>query len=99
MRPALRRGPRRPAQPVGAQSHGAYLKAKAKADHRDRKRLEFHFSPFRLSRCGHRAPPGMRFLMGALGMHRFRPILIEELASSLLHVAQTGTAKGQILGD
>ena len=35
--------------------------------------------------------------MGALGMHRFRPILIEKLASSLLHVAQTGTAKGQIL--
>ena len=78
---------------------GAYLKAKAKAEAIvTESGLDYTiFRPSAFHGAGHRAPPGMRFLMGALGMHRFRPILIEELASSLLHVAQTGTAKGQIL--
>lgn len=78
---------------------GAYLKAKAKAEAIvTESGLDYTiFRPSAFHGAGHRAPPGMRFLMGALGMHRFRPILIEELAASLLHVAQTETFKGQVL--
>ena len=78
---------------------GAYLKAKARAEAIvTESGLDYTiFRPSAFHGAGHRAPPGMRLVMGALGMHRFRPILIEELASSLLHAAQTRTSKGQIL--
>lgn len=70
---------------------GAYLKAKAKAE-----ALVIESGiPYTILRPsafvgeGHRPPPGMKALTRLLGWRTLEPITLEELASTILHIALT----------
>ena len=78
---------------------GAYLEAKARAESIvTGSGLDWTiFRPSSFIGEGHRPPPGMATMTRLLGMDRMRPIPIEQLAAAILHVAMTGSARGQIL--
>ena len=78
---------------------GAYLKAKAEAE-----RLVAEFGlPYTIFRPSsfdgdyHRPPPGMRALTRALGLKRYEPIAVTDLARAILHVAASRVAVGEVL--
>lgn len=75
---------------VGAgKPRGAYLQAKAQAETlvRDSGVPYTTFRPSAFMGEGHRAPPGAQALTRLLGLDRFRPIAVEDLARAILHVA------------
>jgi len=85
---------------VGAgKPRGAYLQAKARAEAIvTGSGLDWTiFRPSSFEGAGHQSPPGMAFVTRALGMDRFRPIPIEQLAAAILHVACTGESRGEVL--
>lgn len=85
---------------VGAgKPRGAYLKAKAEAE-----RLVTEsgidwtiFRPSAFVGEGHSVPWGVAGLTRGLGLHRYRPIPIEQLASAILHVACSQGPLGTVL--
>jgi uncharacterized protein YbjT (DUF2867 family) len=76
---------------VGAGGPGAYLGAKARAEAIVRE-SGFPWTIFRPSAFDgtseRKAPPLMRAITGALGLHRYKPIRVDELALALLRVAR-----------
>lgn len=85
---------------VGAgKPRGAYLRAKAEAERIVRESgLPFTiFRPSFLSGPGRRPPPGAGALSRVLGLTRWQPITVVELASALLQVAIERAALGQVL--
>lgn len=78
---------------------GAYLQAKAKAE----RIVTESGIPFTIVRPSafdgdrHHAPPGLAAVTKLLGLSRFRPIRVEQLAQTLLHVATTRSAVGEVL--
>jgi uncharacterized protein YbjT (DUF2867 family) len=68
---------------------GAYLRAKAEAEGIVRASgiAWTIFRPSAFAGEGHRPPPGMAWLTGALGLVRYQPIRVEDLAAALLRVA------------
>ncbi len=78
---------------------GAYLHAKAEAESIvTGSGLDWTiFRPSSFDGEGHRPPPGMGLLTRALGMDRFRPIAIGQLAAVILHVACKGGPRGVVL--
>jgi len=78
---------------------GAYLEAKAKAESIvTGSGIDWTvFRPSSFVGAGHRAPPGMGAMTRIFGLKRFEPIAIEQLAASILHVAMTGTGRGEVL--
>jgi uncharacterized protein YbjT (DUF2867 family) len=85
---------------VGAGSpRGAYLKAKAEAERLVRD-SGLAFTIFRPSAFEDREGqffPGMRAVTRALGLKRYEPITLLELASAILHVAETRAPLGVAL--
>jgi uncharacterized protein YbjT (DUF2867 family) len=78
---------------------GDYLKAKARAEKLVRE-SSVPFTIFRPSAFvgeGHKAPPGMKLITQALGLDRFKPVPVEDLARALVHVAATRSQIGQTL--
>lgn len=85
---------------VGAGSPvGAYLKAKACAEALvTESQLPFTiFRPSVFIGEGQQAPPGMEVLTKLFGIARYRPIRIEDLARTILFVARTRAALGEVL--
>ncbi|MDP6933448.1 MAG: NAD(P)H-binding protein [Myxococcota bacterium] len=85
---------------VGAgKPRGAYLRAKATAEALvvDSGLDWTLVRPSAFDGEGHRPMPGLALLTGMLGLDRYRPIRIEQLAGALLHVASQGTARRQVL--
>ena len=85
---------------VGAGSPvGAYLKAKAQAE----ALVTGSGLPFTLFRPstfvgeGHRAPPGMGAVTRVLGLARYQPILVTDLATAILYVARARQSLGATL--
>jgi uncharacterized protein YbjT (DUF2867 family) len=78
---------------------GAYLKAKAQAESLVRESgLPFTiFRPSAFVGAGHKPPPGMALITQVLGLERFKPVPVSDLARALLHVAMTRSAIGQVL--
>ena len=78
---------------------GAYLAAKARAEVLVRESgIDWTiFRPSSFDGAGHRPPWGARGITRALGLKRYEPIRIEDLAAALLHVACTGTHRGEVL--
>jgi len=78
---------------------GAYLRAKARAESIvTGSGLDWTiFRPSSFAGEGHRPPPGMALFTRALGMDRFRPIPIGQLAATILHVACTGEPRATVL--
>jgi uncharacterized protein YbjT (DUF2867 family) len=68
---------------------GAYLKAKAEAEAIVRASgiAWTVFRPSAFAGEGHKPPPGMAWLTGALGLVRYQPIRVEDLAAAILRVA------------
>jgi uncharacterized protein YbjT (DUF2867 family) len=68
---------------------GAYLAAKARAEAivRDSGLPYTIVRPSAFMGEGHRAPPGLKTLTRALGLTRYEPIAMEDLAAAILHVA------------
>lgn len=78
---------------------GAYLKAKAQAEALVRE-SGIPFTVFRPSAFEDRegqAMPGARALTKLLGLARYQPIRLEELARAIVHVAATGAPTGVAL--
>jgi len=78
---------------------GGYLRAKAQAE-----AIAIGsglgwtiFRPSSFDGAGHRPPPGMALFTRLLGLDRFRPIPIEQLAAAILHVAASGEPRGVVL--
>lgn len=78
---------------------GAYLRAKALAEEAVvRSGIPYTiFRPSSFVGGGHRPPPGMEALTRALGLERLRPIRVETLAGTLLHVARVRAPLGAVL--
>lgn len=78
---------------------GAYLKAKAQAEQivLDSGIAATIFRPSAFYGAGHKVPPGAKHLAHWLGLKRYEPIDIRELARTLLHVARRRVAVGEIL--
>jgi len=78
---------------------GAYLKAKAQAEDLVRgSGLNWTiFRPSSFDGEGHRPPPGMRLLTGALGLDHLRPIAVPTLARAILHAARTAAPPNTVL--
>lgn len=70
---------------------GAYLKAKARAEALVRESgIPYTiFRPSAFAGGGHQPPPGMDTVTRLLGLDRYRPIALEDLARAILHVAAT----------
>ncbi len=85
---------------VGAGNpRGAYLKAKAEAERLVRE-SGLPYTIFRPSAFQDREGvyvPGMRALTSALGLKKYQPITLHELASAILHVAVQGAPLGEVL--
>jgi uncharacterized protein YbjT (DUF2867 family) len=85
---------------VGAGSpRGAYLKAKARAESivRDSGIPFTIVRPSSFEGEGHRPPPGMRVVTRALGLRRFEPIRVDDLAATILHVTLERAPLGAVL--
>ncbi|MEQ8275805.1 MAG: NAD(P)H-binding protein [Deltaproteobacteria bacterium] len=80
---------------------GAYLEAKAEAERivRDSGIEHTIFRPSAFRGEGHRPPPGMGTLTRALGLAKYQPIPIEELADAIHHVAVARGPMGVLEGD
>lgn len=78
---------------------GAYLKAKRTAEKLvEESGLAFTiFRPSAFDGAGHKAPPGVDTVARLLGLSRYRPIQIQDLARTILYVARTRTHTGEIL--
>lgn len=78
---------------------GAYLEAKAEAERivRDSGIPWTIFRPSAFDGEGHRAPPGMGTLTRALGLAKYRPIPIEDLARTIHRVAVERAPLGAVL--
>lgn len=78
---------------------GAYLKAKARAETLvTDSQLPFTiFRPSVFIGEGQQAPPGMEALTNLFGLARYRPIRLEDLARTILFVARTRAALGEVL--
>jgi uncharacterized protein YbjT (DUF2867 family) len=78
---------------------GAYLKAKAKAEALvTGSGIDWTiFRPSAFDGAGHRAPPGLAMMTRLLGMDRYRPIPIEQLAGAILHTAILGAPRNTVL--
>jgi uncharacterized protein YbjT (DUF2867 family) len=78
---------------------GAYLKAKARAERlvRESGLAWTTIRPSAFHGEGHRAPVLLRTPMDLLGLHRFRPIRVEEVAAALLHCALEAAPSGVAL--
>jgi uncharacterized protein YbjT (DUF2867 family) len=70
---------------------GAYLRAKAEAERivRDSGLAFTIVRPSAFEGAGHHPPPGMRAVTRFLGLSRYEPIRVEDLAQLLLHVGKT----------
>lgn len=68
---------------------GAYLKAKAEAERivRESGVAWSIFRPSAFEGGGHKGVPGLRAVTGALGLSKWKPIRLEELASALVKCA------------
>lgn len=78
---------------------GAYLKAKRRAEQIvEESGIPFTiFRPSAFEGGGHHAPPGTDTVARLLRLSRFRPILIEDLARTILYVARSRTHTNEIL--
>lgn len=85
---------------VGAgQPVGAYLKAKAEAE-RIVTSSGLDYTIFRPSAFvgeGHRPPPGFGTVTRALGLKRYQPVAVSDLAAGILHVALSRAPLGAVL--
>jgi uncharacterized protein YbjT (DUF2867 family) len=85
---------------VGAGSPtGAYLRAKAEAERlvRDSGVPWTAFRPSMFYGEGHRAIPGAKTVLGALGLRRYEPIAVDDLVAGILYVAMTRDPLGVAL--
>src|SRR5262249_38760611 len=78
---------------------GAYLRAKAEAERIVRESGVPYtiFRPSVLIGDNRKPPPGMGALTRALGMHKYRPIAVEQVASAMLRVAADRAQLGSVL--
>ena len=85
---------------VGAGSPvGAYLKAKAEAERivRESGIPYTIFRPSSLIGEGRKPPPGMSGFTKLFGMHKYRPITVEQVAGAMLRVARERSHLGEAL--